>query len=82
MFTYVIPWWNPAVEAQRRTGPTVSVKKNPVVLYRLVTEGTVEERILALQDKKRQLADAVLAGGGAAGGLSKDDTHIDCLDVA
>ncbi len=55
------PWWNPAVEAQaidrtHRIGQT-----RPVFAYRLVTRGTVEEKILTLQDTKRQLADALLA---------------------
>jgi superfamily II DNA or RNA helicase len=62
------PWWNPAVEAQaidrtHRIGQT-----RPVFAYRLIAEDTVEERILALQAKKRALADAIL--GAEAGPLS------------
>jgi superfamily II DNA or RNA helicase len=60
---YVIlldPWWNPAVEAQaidraHRIGQT---KK--VFAYRIVSRGTIEDKILQLQDKKRDLADAIL----------------------
>jgi SNF2 family DNA or RNA helicase len=63
--SYVVlydPWWNPAVEAQaidraHRIGQT-----KPVIAYRLVARDTVEERILSLQDKKRALADSILAG--------------------
>ena len=56
------PWWNPAVEAQaidraHRIGQT-----KPVIAYRMVARDTVEERILSLQDKKRALADSILAG--------------------
>jgi len=54
------PWWNPAVEAQaidrtHRIGQT-----RPVLAYRLVAEDTVEEKILALQEQKRALTQAVL----------------------
>ena len=56
------PWWNPAAEAQaidraHRIGQT-----KPVNAYRLVARDTVEERILSLQEKKRALADSILAG--------------------
>jgi SNF2 family DNA or RNA helicase len=54
------PWWNPAVEAQaidrtHRIGQT-----QPVVAYRLLAEGTVEEKIRAMQREKASLADAVV----------------------
>jgi SNF2 family DNA or RNA helicase len=62
------PWWNPAVEAQaidraHRIGQT-----RPVFAYRLIARGTVEEKILELQAKKRELVDAVFAED--AGGLA------------
>ena len=41
------------------------------MVYRLVTENTVEERILALQERKRALSEAAL--GGATGALNRDD---------
>jgi len=54
------PWWNPAVEAQaidraHRVGQT-----RQVFAYRLICQDTVEEKILELQSKKRELADAIL----------------------
>jgi SNF2 family DNA or RNA helicase len=54
------PWWNPAVEAQaidraHRVGQT-----KQVFAYRLICKGTVEEKIIELQAKKRKLADAIL----------------------
>jgi len=63
---FLDPWWNPAVEAQamdraHRIGQTKSV-----FVYRLVARGTVEERILALQGRKAELAASILEGGGAA----------------
>lgn len=58
------PWWNPAVEAQaidrsHRIGQT-----KPVFAYRLIARGTVEEKVLELQQSKRELADAILGGEG------------------
>jgi superfamily II DNA or RNA helicase len=54
------PWWNPAVEQQatdraHRIGQTL-----PVIVYKLVAEGSIEERMLALQQRKAALADSVL----------------------
>jgi superfamily II DNA or RNA helicase len=60
-YVYLLdPWWNPAVEAQaidrsHRIGQT-----QRVFAYRLVCRDTVEEKILELQQKKRDLADAIL----------------------
>lgn len=68
------PWWNPAVEAQaidrsHRIGQT-----REVFAYRLIAEDTVEEKVLALQDTKRTLADAVLnANPAGLAGLSAAD---------
>ncbi|MEM7680717.1 MAG: SNF2-related protein [Planctomycetota bacterium] len=55
------PWWNPAVEAQaidrtHRIGQT-----RPVFAYRLICEDTVEQRVLELQQRKRELAQAVVS---------------------
>ena len=60
------PWWNPAVERQaidrtHRIGQT-----RPVTAYRLVARDTVEEKVLALQERKRALADALFEGAGSA----------------
>ncbi len=63
------PWWNPAVETQAADRAHRIGQTRPVFVYRLVAEGTVEERILELQDRKRDLAEAVLdAGSGGDGG--------------
>jgi len=56
------PWWNPAVEAQaidraHRVGQTKTV-----FAYRMICRDTVEEKIAELQNKKRELADAILDG--------------------
>ncbi|MGX7673082.1 DEAD/DEAH box helicase [Plantactinospora sp. DSM 117369] len=59
-------WWNPAVEEQATDRAYRIGQTRPVQVHRLVTEGTVEDRIAALLAVKRDLADAVLAGGEAA----------------
>ncbi len=56
------PWWNPAVEEQASARAYRIGQDKPVFMYKLLTKGTVEEKILALQDRKRNLADHLLAG--------------------
>ena len=65
------PWWNPAVEAQavdrvHRIGQT-----NTVFVYRMVTAGTVEERIQALKASKKDLFDKLVGGLGGDFDLSQ-----------
>jgi SNF2 family DNA or RNA helicase len=59
----VDPWWNPAVELQAvdRTHRIGQDKK--VFTYRLITAETVEEKVVALQEKKRELVSAILNSG-------------------
>ena len=59
-------WWNPAVEDQATDRAYRIGQTRPVQVHRLVTEGTLEDRIADLLETKRALADAVLAGGDAA----------------
>ncbi|MER6050522.1 SNF2-related protein [Streptomyces sp. NPDC001793] len=59
-------WWNPAVEAQATDRAYRIGQTQPVQVHRMVTEGTVEDRIAALLARKQQLADAVLGSGEAA----------------
>ena len=67
------PWWNPAAEDQAADRAHRIGQERPVFVHKLVAIGTVEERIVALQSKKRALADAALEGGHAAGGITRDD---------
>jgi SNF2 family DNA or RNA helicase len=59
------PWWNPAVEAQATDRAHRIGQKNVVTSYKLITRGTVEEKILALQEEKKKMMEAVLDGSGA-----------------
>ena len=55
------PWWNPAAEAQAIDRTHRIGQKRKVFAYRLIAKGTVEEKILQLQEKKRELASAVIS---------------------
>ncbi len=67
------PWWNPAVEAQAADRAHRIGQDKPVWVQRLVAKDTVEERVLALAQKKRELADAALNEAGRAAALTRDD---------
>jgi SNF2 family DNA or RNA helicase len=56
-------WWNPAVEDQATDRAHRIGQDRPGQVHRLVTEGTVEDRIAALLASKRELAEAVVGGG-------------------
>ncbi len=77
-YIYILdPWWNPAVEAQavdraHRIGQT-----RRVFAYRLIARDTVEEKIVALQDRKRELADSIVrADDGVVAGLTAEDVEL------
>jgi superfamily II DNA or RNA helicase len=61
------PWWNPAAQDQATDRAYRIGQKRPVFVYNLVIAGSVEERMLGLQQKKRELAESVLATPSAAG---------------
>jgi superfamily II DNA or RNA helicase len=77
-YIYILdPWWNPAVEAQavdraHRIGQT-----RRVFAYRLIAKDTVEEKILALQDRKRELAESIVrADESLIAGLTPEDVEL------
>lgn len=67
------PWWNPAVEDQASDRAHRIGQQRPVTVYRFVSEHTIEEKIVALHQEKRKLADQLLSGTGASAKLSVDD---------
>ncbi len=76
MADYVViadPWWNPAAEDQASGRAHRIGQQRPVTVYRLVNGGTLEERIVALHQSKRELADSVLEGGDIGGVLKADE---------
>ena len=73
---YVIhydPWWNPAAEDQASDRAHRIGQTKTVFVYRLITRGTVEEKILKLQDRKRDLVDSIIAADRSVGKLLSFD---------
>ena len=72
---YVIhldPWWNPAVEDQASDRAYRIGQQRPVTIYRLVAENSIEEQIVGLHARKRDLADSLLEGGEVSAKLDAD----------
>jgi len=74
---YVIlydPWWNPAVERQAIDRTHRIGQRHPVTAYRMLTRGTVEEKIRALAARKRELSESVIrADSAVAKALTRED---------
>ena len=77
-YVYLLdPWWNPAVEAQAidRTHRIGQTRK--VFAYRIIARDTVEEKVLELQQTKRELADAIInADNSLMRNLAKEDLEL------
>jgi len=73
------PWWNPAAEAQASDRAHRIGQDKPVFVFRLITSGTVEERIEELKARMAKLAAAVPEGGGSHEKLGFDQTDLDAL---
>lgn len=68
------PWWNVAAQNQATDRTHRIGQENEVTVLKLIARGTIEERILKLQEKKQDLADKVMAAEGVSvAGLSKED---------
>ncbi|WP_298092765.1 DEAD/DEAH box helicase [uncultured Sphingomonas sp.] len=68
------PWWNPAVEAQAIDRAHRIGQQKPVFVYRMIANGTIEEKILDLQHRKAALADALWSDEAAtSAGLTQED---------
>ena len=59
------PWWRPAVEMQAADRAHRIGQRNPVTIYRLVTADTIEERVVELHTRKREMAEELLDGTGS-----------------
>lgn len=73
---YVIhldPWWNPAVEDQASDRAHRLGQLRPVTIYRLVAEGTIEEKLVAMHSQKRNLAADILSEAGEQKTLDPDE---------
>ncbi|KAF4704120.1 hypothetical protein FOZ63_029405, partial [Perkinsus olseni] len=67
------PWWNPAVEQQATQRAHRLGQSKRVQVVKMVTKDTIEERIVALQDKKRAVCRGIIDGDGSLEGLSLED---------
>jgi SNF2 family DNA or RNA helicase len=67
------PWWNPAVEDQATDRAHRIGQKKTVSVYRLIAKDSVEEKILQLSGKKRELVTNVLNTEAPMKGLTKQD---------
>ena len=56
-------WWNPAVEDQATDRAWRIGQTRPVVVHRMISEGTIDERIAEMIERKRSLAESVVGGG-------------------
>ena len=67
------PWWNPAAQAQATDRAHRIGQTRPVFVYNLIVAGSVEERMLQLQQRKRTLAQGLLGGSGAFRDLTQGE---------
>lgn len=71
------PWWNPAVEEQATDRAHRIGQKNVVQVFKLISEGTIEERIINMQENKKELINNVLSsdykGENMLSSLSKEE---------
>jgi non-specific serine/threonine protein kinase len=74
---HVDPWWNPAVEMQATDRTHRIGQTRPVFVYKLITRGTVEEKIVQLQERKRALVEQLIAAeGGMLKALTREDVEV------
>lgn len=73
---YVIhldPWWNPAIEEQASDRAYRIGQQKPVTVYRIIAANTIEEKIIALHQTKKNMADALLEGGDVSAAMSREE---------
>jgi superfamily II DNA or RNA helicase len=71
------PWWNPAAEKQATDRAHRMGQEKPVFVYKLLTKGTVEEKINRMQEKKQDLADGILSGKASkTSALTVEDVQV------
>ncbi len=71
---HVDPWWNPAVEMQAADRAHRIGQDKPVFVYRIITRDSVEEKILRLQERKKELVDQLISAEGSFfKSLTKED---------
>ncbi len=79
MVLHYDPWWNAAAENQATDRAHRIGQKNVVTVYKLVAQGTIEEKIIELQNRKKELADKVLSGEELKSGSFTKEEIMDLL---
>jgi SNF2 family DNA or RNA helicase len=69
------PWWNPAVEAQASGRAHRIGQTSPVFVHKLICEGTIEEKILELQQTKSEMLEGLLGAGAEKLSLTQEDVR-------
>jgi non-specific serine/threonine protein kinase len=68
------PWWNPAVETQAVDRAHRIGRRNQVFVYKMIAKGTIEEKVLELQERKRRIVSSLIAGdAGGFKSLTQED---------
>lgn len=73
------PWWNPAVENQATDRAHRIGQDKPVFVYKLIVEGSVEEKIMAMQQRKAELAAGILDGAEATVASTLESSDLQAL---
>lgn len=64
MVIHYDPWWNQAAQNQATDRAHRIGQKNVVTVFKMITAESIEEKILALQEKKKDLADQIISDAG------------------
>ncbi|PTN07782.1 DEAD/DEAH box helicase [Mangrovibacterium marinum] len=73
-YVFIIdPWWNPAAEMQAIARAHRIGQNKKVIVYRFITEGSIEEKILALQDRKSSLAEKFINSNNPFKAISREE---------
>lgn len=75
------PWWNPAIEDQATDRAHRFGQENVVEVIKLIARGTIEEKVLAMQDSKKELINKVINGELENGGFLKNLSQEELLDL-
>ncbi len=74
---HIDPWWNPAVEMQAADRAHRIGQDKPVFIYKFIARNTVEEKILQLQERKRELVEQIItAEGSFLKSLTREDVEV------
>lgn len=75
------PWWNPSVEDQASDRAHRLGQKNIVEVIKLIAKGTIEEKIVRLQDQKKELIEDIIDGNLSNGGVLSSLSYDEIIDL-